>query len=285
MKEFKIAFLAQYINHLLGEEWFDIKAHYNNYVGNSKVKGTLQGTINPVFVKGVDAISSSLQLSFEVPCDNNAEMQGYMEKIESICGMSEFILDASYIKEVDGENVTVDNQYKCLMQLQADRPFTAPSESNGYLMIIIMLSGSVLVNKVSSNQPITGYDVYTSISIDNGNETIDGELAIISLSVKIVKEGDSQVIENTGTLTPYMTASNTFYTIDCYDLQRDIDAKICEHIERATLNQEAELVVVLDRRFQNGTLITHKCMVLSDSQIIETPSTFRHYILNLQTMD
>lgn len=283
MKEFKIAFLAQYINHLLGEEWFDIKAHYNNYVGNSKVKGTLQGTINPVFVKGVDAISSSLQLSFEVPCDNNAEMQGYMEKIESLCGMSEFILDASYIEEVDGENVTVDNQYKCLMQLQADRPFTAPSESNGYLMIIIMLSGSVLVNKVSSNQPITGYDVNTSISIDGG-ETFH-ELAIISLSAKIVKEGDSQVIENTGTLTPYMTASNTFYTIDCYDLQRDIDVKICSHIEKTLDFTEPEFRVEIIRAIGDKIVIEHSCMVLSDSQIIETPSTFRHYILNLQTMN
>lgn len=284
MNKFNLSFLAQYFNHILGEDLFDIKAHYNNYVRDDKVKGTLQGTIYPVYVKNVNAFSSAIQFTFEVPCDNELKVQTYMERIENLCGESTFILDATYIEVIDGEEVEQGDKYKCLSQIQMERPMSAPSESNGTLMLIVQLSGAILISVDGENALTTGYDCETWISLDNENFY---ELSTLSVNAKITKNGESDMMSNSSentpdSLTPYMITSNAFYTIAAYDLGREIDYIICEHIEKFDTYREPEQIVYIKRILPNGDTQTHKCMILSDSQIQETPSTFRHYIINLQ---
>ena len=282
MKEFNLSFLAQYFNHILGEEDFDIKAFVNNYVKDDKVKGTVQGTIYPVFAKNISALSSSLQITFEVPCDNNLQFQKYISKIQSLCGESRFNIDARWVTE-DGEE-SGGSIYNCYSQLQLEYPLTDPQESNGIIVLIVQLTGAIRVTKDGEKELLIGYDVDTSLSLYEYFE--EQNLSIISVGVKT-----SDTAETLNTKIPYFTAQNTFYTIDFYYTGSDIENRILKHIEKKKVDvdddyeEDMELCVYLTRKYPNGIKIKHKCMILSDSQIIESPSTYTHIILNLQTVD
>lgn len=289
MKEFNLTYLAQYFNHILGEDDFEIKAFVNNYVKDDKVKGTVQGTIYPVFAKGISALSSSLQITFEVPCDNDLQFQRYISKIQSLCGESRFNIDATWNTEIDGTGESGGSIYNCYSQLQLEYPLTEPQESNGIIVLIVQLTGAIRITKESGNELLIGYDVETNLSL---YEYFEGEnLSIISIGVKTVKEGASDTAETLNTKIPYFTAQNTFYTIDFYYTGSFIEDRILKHIEKKKVDvdddyeEEMELYVYLTRKYPNGIEIKHKCMVLSDSQIIESPSTYTHIILNLQTVD
>lgn len=280
MNEFNLTFLAQYYNHLLGENDFDIKAFANNYVKDDKVKGTLQGTIYPIFAKGITALSSTLQITFEVPCDNDLQLQKYMTKIQALCGESRFNLDGTWTENPDGTGESGGYIYNCYAQLQLEAPLTAPQESNGVLVMIIQLTGAIRIS-MGENQPIIGYDGKTEISIDGTNYE---EIGLISTGIKTVKEGSSDMSSTENTKIPYMIAQNTFYTVDFYYTGTETQKAIYKHIEKTDGNNDAEFYVYVKREVLAETF-NHKCMLLSDSQIIETPSTYTHIILNLQTVD
>lgn len=281
MKEFNLTYLAQYFNHILGEDDFEIKAFVNNYVKDDKVKGTVQGTIYPVFAKGISALSSSLQITFEVPCDNNLQFQRYISKIQSLCGESRFNIDATWNTEIDGTGESGGSIYNCFSQLQLEYPLTEPQESNGIIVLIIQLTGAIRITKESGNELLIGYDVDTSISLDDINYK---ELSIISVGAKTVKEGSSDMLEKENTKIPYMTAQNTFYSLDFYYTGSEIENAILKHIEKAD-NGDVEFYLYIKRQYPNGIEIKHRCMLLSDSQLVESPSTYTHILLNLQTVD
>lgn len=281
MKEFNLTYLAQYFNHILGEDDFEIKAFVNNYVKDDKVKGTVQGTIYPVFAKGISALSSTLQITFEVPCDNDLQFQRYISKIQSLCGESRFNIDATWNTKIDGTGESGGSIYNCFSQLQLEYPLTEPQESNGIIVLIIQLTGAIRITKESGNELLIGYDVDTSISLDDESYK---ELSIISVGAKTVKEGSSDMSEKENTKIPYMIAQNTFYTVDFYYTGSEIENTILKHIEKAD-NGDVEFYLHIKRQYPNGIEIKHKCMLLSDSQIVESPSTYTHILLNLQTVD
>ena len=276
MNKFNLQYLASYFNHKLGYEDFDIQATENLRPSTGKVQGTLQGTIQPILIKGVNGLSSSLQLTFEVPCENQSKLNKLMAKIESLCGMEGFNLDVDFLDE-DGEVKT--ERFVCLSQLQMERPMTSPQNSNGALQIIITLTGAVLV-KYGEDNLSTGFEVETYGSLDGVKYE---ELSIISVGIKCVKNGKSDQIEGNSMMDTYFVARNTFYVIDAYYTGKDFDKAIRNHIE--SIDNDIDFYVWIKRVYPDGQEVIRKCAVISDSQITETPATFNHYVVNLQGVE
>jgi hypothetical protein len=272
--------LASYFNQRLGYEDFDIQATENLRPSTGKVQGTLQGTIQPILIKGVNGLSSSLQLTFEVPCENQVRLNKLMAKIENLCGMENFNLDIDLLSfDENGNEVIKTEKYTCLSQLQMERPMTSPQNSNGALQIIITLTGAVLV-KYGEDNLSTGFEVETYGSLDGVKYE---ELSVISVGIKCVKNGESDMTEESAVMKPYFVARNTFYVIDAYYTGKDFDKAIRNHIE--SIDNDIDLFVWIKRVYPDGQEVIRKCAVISDSQIMETPATFNHYVVNLQGVE